>query len=275
MADLKVAKDSLVSSLFELSKVAQDTANAAINYYNLDKSEGIIGNETSEGLRNISEVLKSIVVASQQVDAIASGSKLPTSKDGTLEKPKKKKVDRDPNAPKKPLTIYFQFSFESRKAISEERKRKNLPSLSAIDMNEIIREKWANISPEEKAKWQRKYAAELKEYQKAKELYKHTDNAAAYAIANGKALPPPTAAAVAKKATELQPHIASDSDSDSDSDDSSDDSSIDHHIKQISEESEESEPEPQPEIKKKEKKRKSDKDRKESKKSKKDRSDRS
>lgn len=278
MSDLKSAKDSLVSSLFELSKVAQDTANAAINFYNLDnKDNALLSGETSEGLRNISEVLKNIVIASQQVDALATGSKLNSEASLSVtsnEKPKKKKVVRDPNAPKKPLTIYFQFSFELRKLIADERKRKNLPSLSAIDMNEIIREKWANITPEEKAKWQTKYATELQEYQKLKEAYSHTDNAAAYAISTGKPLPP---VAAAKKVEVLKPEPkAESSDSDSDSDSSSSSSSSDSDsdsniIKQVSDvESSDPEPEPQPEIKK-EKKRKSskDKERKEKKKLKK------
>ena len=33
MSDLKTTKDTLVSTLFELSKAAQDAANAAIEFY--------------------------------------------------------------------------------------------------------------------------------------------------------------------------------------------------------------------------------------------------
>lgn len=232
MSELKLAKDSLVSSLYELSKIANETANAAINFYNASSSD-----PQGEQLISLSNALKSIVDATHAVDAASNGNKSGLIK--SEDKPKKK-VEKDPNAPKKPLTIYFQFSFETRKIISEDRKRKGLPSLSAIDMNELIREKWANITPEEKAKWQRKYAVELKDYQKEKEDYK-----------TSKELSDKIPVAIAKKAEELvksgnaeQPQQSESESSDDSSDDSSD-SEPEHKIQEAN--------------KKKDKKRKGDK----------------
>ncbi|KAG2736681.1 hypothetical protein G9P44_000771 [Scheffersomyces stipitis] len=194
----KNAKDSLVASLFELSKSAQDAANATVNFYKLASEEG-----DAETLKSLSETWKSVAFATDPTNSNGNGSKVNGSKvDDDLiataaaaaaavssveiptvpsvgkakvtkaEKPRKKKVEKDPNAPKKPLTIYFAFSFHTRKSIKDDRERKGLPALSAIDMNEIVKQKWESITPEEKEIWQKKYANELNEYQKEKEKYR-------------------------------------------------------------------------------------------------------
>ncbi|KAK6459957.1 high mobility group box domain-containing protein [Scheffersomyces coipomensis] len=201
MSDVKAAKDSLVASLFELSKAAQDAAAATVNFYKVSHE----GAPNVASLSSLSETLKTVAsavkgstangstkasapaatpattktapaatttTAPAAATAAATTSTVAKTEDET--KTKKKKVERDPNAPKKPLTIYFAFLFHNRERIKEEFEKKGLDPLSVNDMNELIKEKWNNITSEEKAKWQKKYANELKEYQKEKEKYKAT-----------------------------------------------------------------------------------------------------
>lgn len=175
MTDIKTSKDALVSALFELSKAAQDAASATVNFYK-------VAHESSndESLTALASAINSVAPALELANAETSnGAKQEDekpkgkkgAKDGAAPEKKKKKVEKDPNAPKKPLTIYFAFSFHTRETIREERKKNDEPPLSAVEMNELVKERWNSISAEEKSQWQKKYQTELKEYQKAKEAY--------------------------------------------------------------------------------------------------------
>ncbi|KAI5954441.1 HMO1 [Candida jiufengensis] len=149
MAEFKSSKDHLVSALFELSKSAQSAASAALDFYKV--AAGDNDEVTVEQLKAINDNMKAAV-------DIANGLK----HEGSATK--KRKVERDPNAPKKPLTMFFAFSFFIRKKVAEERRRQQLPNLGAIDMNQMVKERWDNISEEEKKKWQHKYQDEMKIY---------------------------------------------------------------------------------------------------------------
>jgi len=86
------------------------------------------------------------------------------------EKPGKKtekKKEKDPEAPKKPKSAYLFFSLEER-----ERLKKEQPSLNFGDVGKLIGERWKQITPQAKAKYQKmaddakaKYEAEFKTYQ--------------------------------------------------------------------------------------------------------------
>ncbi|CAK9437357.1 uncharacterized protein LODBEIA_P17350 [Lodderomyces beijingensis] len=180
MSDFKNAKDALISSLFELSKASSEAANSAVNFYRV-----VTGGEedvTSEQLHDIQEAMKAAVKATSGVkheleSANGSGSGSAGAGAGAGaggEKTKKRKVTKDPNAPKKPLTMFFAFSFNLRKQIGDERKNKNLPNLSAIDMNQMIKDRWDNITPQEKEKWKHKYDEEMKEYLVEKGKYEQS-----------------------------------------------------------------------------------------------------
>lgn len=173
MSEVKTSKDALVSALFELSKAAQDAASATVNFYKA--AHETASDESLSAIASaISSVAPALELATQEAallvesanDAKPKGKK--TAKDGEK---KRKKAEKDPNAPKKPLTIYFAFLFHTRENIREDRKKNGEPPLSAVEMNEVVKEKWNSISAEEKAQWQKKYQGELKEYQKAKEAY--------------------------------------------------------------------------------------------------------
>lgn len=172
MTDVKSAKDALVASLFELSKAAQDAAGATVNFYKATSQEG-----NAESLNNLANTLNAIAAnvdspATDSKSAIAAPNGEAAATDASVDKKKKKKVARDPNAPKKPITKYFAYLFHTREEIREERKRKGLPALSAVEVNNIVRERWETISKEEKAKWENKYADEMKEYKKVMADYK-------------------------------------------------------------------------------------------------------
>ena len=188
MSDFKSAKDALVVSLFELSKAAQEAASSTVDFFKVASQEGVAG-ETLDKLGHDLNGLK------EKTEAIGQGTKL-TGEHGSKEKKaggkadqenetkndtagdgdgdqkkKKKKTEKDPNAPKKPLTIFFAFSFYNRDQIRKERQKEGLTPLSSAEMNEIFKERWNSISAEEKSKWQKKYQDELKEYQGLKEAY--------------------------------------------------------------------------------------------------------
>ena len=164
MSDLKASKDSLIASLFELSKAAQEAAKNAVDFYKVATG----GNEdiTAEQLNGIQEAMRAAADTASGLkhglDGAANGDK------------KKRKVERDPNAPKKPLTMFFAFSFHLRKMIAEERKKKGLPNLGAIDLNQMVKERWDNITDEEKAKWKHKYEEEMKLYHAEKAKYEQS-----------------------------------------------------------------------------------------------------
>ncbi|EGV62350.1 high mobility group protein [Yamadazyma tenuis] len=157
MSEVKAARDALVASLFELSKAAQDAAAATANLYKASH-EGNTGNVDS--LNSLSKAVN-VLVSYIDVNGGAD-SKKPE---------KKKKPEKDPNAPKKPLTMYFAYSFHIREQIRDERKANGLPPLSAIEMNAYVKERWSKLSEAEKSTWQKKYQSELKVYQKQKEIY--------------------------------------------------------------------------------------------------------
>lgn len=183
MSELKNAKDALVASLFELSKAAQDAATATVNFYKASSNENLNGeslNSLASTLNNIatstSAAVPEVEEASSPVASAgaASGALVATNGGETQpeEKKKRKKVEKDPNAPKKPLTIYFAYSFYTRDQIRQERAKQGLSPLSASELNEIIKERWSSISPEEKSKWQSKYQNELQQYNILRDAYK-------------------------------------------------------------------------------------------------------
>ncbi|ODV68505.1 hypothetical protein HYPBUDRAFT_105572 [Hyphopichia burtonii NRRL Y-1933] len=170
MSEADNYKNALVASLFELANAAQNTASATVNLVNHYKLAST--GESADALATLAETLASVKGATASALESKPLTNAPAAAAANGQPPKKKaKVEKDPNAPKKPLTMYFAYSFDIRERIKEERKKKNLEPLSAVDMNGIIRDKWASITPEEKEKWQKKYQDEYIVYQKAKDAY--------------------------------------------------------------------------------------------------------
>ncbi|KAG7662630.1 HMO1 [[Candida] subhashii] len=175
MSDLKNSKDALVASLFELSKAAQEAAAAAVNFYKTANVDALPADQLAELSASLGQIAKA---------TISNGETLNPADVAAAAVRRRGLVFllhflqffffflvKDPNAPKKPLTMYFAFAYHTRKQIAEEREKKGLGSLNAIEMNSIVKDRWMEISAEEKQKWQDRYRSELKDYNVLKEKY--------------------------------------------------------------------------------------------------------
>ncbi|CCK68154.1 Hmo1p KNAG_0A04840 [Huiozyma naganishii CBS 8797] len=170
-AKLKVAKDSLVSSLFELSKAANQTASSIVDFYN---NIGEDEEEKIEAFTTLTESLQMLTAATDQFGGITSDllNPLDDEKDaGRAKTPMKRKVERDPNAPKKPLTVFFAYSAYVRQELRDARQKAGLAPLSSTEITQEISKKWKELSDAEKEKWKQAYHVELEHYQKAKQEY--------------------------------------------------------------------------------------------------------
>ena len=170
---LKTAKDSLVASLFELSKAANQTASSIIDFYN---NIGEDEDEKLEAFTTLTESLQTLTSATNQLHGISSELVNPVDDDkelieATAKTPPKKKPERDPNAPKKPLTVFFAYSAYVRQELRDARQKAGLPPLSSTEITQEISKKWKELSEEEKETWKKAYNIELSHYQKAKQEY--------------------------------------------------------------------------------------------------------
>lgn len=170
---LRAAKDSLVSSLFEMSKAANDTASSIVDFYNF-----AIENEDdkSEAMNSLTEALHTLATSMQQFGGLSQG--LLDEKEEIALLPLKattatgrKRAEKDPYAPKKPLTVFFAYSAYIRQALREERERNGLAPLSSTEITQEISKKWKTLSDDEKEKWKQAYNVELENYLKEKEKY--------------------------------------------------------------------------------------------------------
>lgn len=183
----------LVSSLYELSKAAAEASSAAVDFYNAsltnnDDATHVFG-ELADSLKLLTHAANGVqlsakaivtdaslasVVADPALLAAVAGEPLTTHTAGevtAIEKPARKKAEKDPYAPKKPLTVFFAYSAYIREAIREERASKGLPPLSSTEITQVISQKWNDMSEQEKDKWKEAYGLELANYQQLKEKY--------------------------------------------------------------------------------------------------------
>ncbi|ONH64791.1 High mobility group protein 1 [Cyberlindnera fabianii] len=186
-AQLKAAKDALVSSLYELSKAANDASAATVNFYNASLNTD---EDATKIFADLADSLKLLTRASEGVSAsahtIAGDAILPMFSDITGDvgvpdvvlpsqpastKPKRAQAEKDPYAPKKPLTMFFAYSSYIRESIRAERAAKGEPPLSSTEVTKAISDRWGSLSDEEKEKWKEAYTKELATYQELKEKY--------------------------------------------------------------------------------------------------------
>jgi len=79
---------------------------------------------------------------------------------------------RDVNAPKKPMTAYFQWMKKNRGRVVQ-----SMPiGYSTKQLSKKMSQVWAALSDEAKVKWSEKYNKEMKVYEKLMAAYKHTSN---------------------------------------------------------------------------------------------------
>lgn len=179
---LQQAKNALVSSLFELSNAANDAAAATVNFYKIAGIEGVEASALSfanlgETMNNaVKAVTDSIPDASKATPGSPKAGKKTAAADASGDadekvKPKKKRAPKDPNAPKKPLTSYLRFNLSVREEMKKERFENGQPCHPAIELNQIIADRWSKLKDSEKEKLQKAWEADYEEYKKAMEKY--------------------------------------------------------------------------------------------------------
>lgn len=118
--------------------------------------------------------------------ASATGTTGPQGYDDGERKDKKKKRRNDPNAPKRPLTLYFLFGRMTRDALVEEFDRNEERIVRELDpegkerkdkvknkfINDELRNRYHNLSEEEKNVYQRLYERNNTIYEAQKNAYK-------------------------------------------------------------------------------------------------------
>jgi hypothetical protein len=95
--------------------------------------------------------------------------------DGKGKRKKRAYKQRDPNAPKRPLTAYFRYLGENRAAIQEEIQKN--PELFAAagkpgDISKIATDRWNALSKEQQEPYRAAYRDDLKDYEEAVAKYK-------------------------------------------------------------------------------------------------------
>ncbi|KAF5092901.1 hypothetical protein D0Z00_004346 [Geotrichum galactomycetum] len=88
--------------------------------------------------------------------------------------PSSRKRVVDPNAPKKPYTVYIVFGLDERKRIQEERAQKGLEPLKNNEMTTEIARRWNSLSEKEKEPYTSVYKQKMEIYNVEKEKYKQS-----------------------------------------------------------------------------------------------------
>ena len=88
------------------------------------------------------------------------------------EGPKRKKMKKDPNAPKRNMTPYFLFSISARPAMQKEN-----PSAGFGEIARLLSAKFNGLPDKEKAHWRAKADEDKIRYEKEMEKYRKTNPA--------------------------------------------------------------------------------------------------
>jgi hypothetical protein len=81
--------------------------------------------------------------------------------------PRASKSQKDPNAPKRPLSTFFLFSQDERPKI-----KKDNPSLSVADIAKLIGERWRSIGDDKKRQYEERARTEKERYDREVAEYK-------------------------------------------------------------------------------------------------------
>ncbi len=84
--------------------------------------------------------------------------------------PRANKAQKDPNAPKRPLSTFFLFSQDERPKI-----KKDNPSLSVADIAKLIGERWRSIGEDKKRHYEERARQEKERYDREITAYKKQD----------------------------------------------------------------------------------------------------
>jgi len=83
---------------------------------------------------------------------------------------KKRKIQKDPDEPKKQLTPYFMFLKEKRMEIKQKLIKDN-PNIQESEFMKVVGEAWRNLPPEEKEYYTRQSHQDHERYQREKSAY--------------------------------------------------------------------------------------------------------
>lgn len=90
------------------------------------------------------------------------------SEDAKKDTKKKRKLkEKDPNAPKRPVSSYLYFCNDRRAHIKKEQ-----PSIDPKEIVSLLGKEWQALDDEAKKQWERKASEDKERYQKALEVYK-------------------------------------------------------------------------------------------------------
>ncbi|KAF5112252.1 hypothetical protein DV495_002480 [Geotrichum candidum] len=161
--------------LIKISKdaSAQEAANATIDFYKLINSEKDLPKEFLNLAQNLSSI-SSELGNSTSGDSSNSRRKANGSSTDAAPAPQSRKRVVDPNAPKKPYTVYIVFGLDERKRIQEERAQKGLEPLKNNEMTTEIARRWNSLSDKEKEPYTSVYKQKMEIYNVEKEKYKQS-----------------------------------------------------------------------------------------------------
>jgi transcriptional regulator HMO1 len=163
-----VTANKLISSLFSLAKAAQESSNATIDFFNsISHTGNVAGGE-------LANVLNSIGIAGAEIAKATAGTQGIDSEEKLVVNGKRKRAKKapvDPDAPKKPVTVYFLYASEARKIIRDEREKLNEPALNNTDMTSEIARRWKGLNEEEKEPFKQLYQRKLADYNVEKQEY--------------------------------------------------------------------------------------------------------
>lgn len=159
-----------MSSLFSLSKAAQDASYAIVEFVNLVGSDKI----EAAGLNDsLAAPINAAAAALADAQAVKAAADSPTAVDAAAEPKKRKRVTKvkDPNAPKRPLPAYLVFGNEVKREIRRTREANKEDPLTMSELNEMVHEKWTQLDPKHKKTLEDDHAKAVSKYNKLREAY--------------------------------------------------------------------------------------------------------
>ncbi|KAK9326272.1 hypothetical protein V1517DRAFT_312277 [Lipomyces orientalis] len=184
---LKTKKDALVAALTQLSNAAQDASRACIDFYAAASIPGAppvfsvppaatallpaaqISSSSDESTIVAAPVKRGPKKAVAEAAAPAEPEEDEIEVETSGKKVRRKRII-DPDAPRRPQTVYFAFANEARKLIRDEYQAKGIEATNTEIIREVA-ERWKNMSDEQKEPWKAIYAEQIKRYDEEKAAY--------------------------------------------------------------------------------------------------------
>lgn len=145
----------------EISQIVSDEIDKCINRFQSKIYKAIKNMEENESIDDYDFDIKSFV--DRSTTSILNQLETVINK---IEKPKKKKTKRDPNAPKKPRSAYILFSSDNRVDVKKEN-----PDMIPTDVTKEVARMWREADEDVKEEYKEKAEEDKKRYQDEMEIY--------------------------------------------------------------------------------------------------------